>query len=162
MLHGEPFLLGKGYIALRRQPKGVLAVHGIRLHTHGVDAELGEPCRLNMADGGDILVRRKEVKTKHLSNGYDHDNSESAEENINGVLRALRNLLVQRCGVGAIDISVLLRVAELSLEFRILVEVETTVPTVGHSGEDTDNTSWDGDHDYLNVAHGESVVDRDG
>ena len=162
MLHGEPFLLGKGYIALRRQPKGVLAVHGIRLHTHGVDAELGEPCRLDMADGGDILVRRKDVQTEHLSNGYDHDNSESAKEDVNGVLRALRNLLVQRCGVGAIDISVLLRVTELSLEFRVLVEVETTVPTVGHGGEDTDNTSWDGDHDYLNVAHGESVVDRDG
>ena len=59
----------------------------------------------------------------------------------------------------AIDIRILRRVFELSLEDLILVEVETTVPTVCHGQENTDNTSRYGDHHDLYVCDIESMRD---
>lgn len=107
-----------------------------------------------------ILVGRQKVDTEHLANGNEDNYYKCCHEDVNGILGVLWNLLVE-CGcVRAVDVCILFRVTELSLEFRVFVKVQSTVPTIGYSTKNTEQTGRNGDHDYLHIADIEPVVDR--
>ena len=73
--------------------------------------------------GTQCVIRRQRI----LEDGEEYDDSQGTQENEDGTLGLLRNLLVECGSTTTIDIFALGGILKFSLELRVFVEVETTM-----------------------------------
>ena len=109
-----------------------------------------------------LWIRRKQVDAHHACHRDDNHKSQCHQEDIYGTLALWSYLFVEGSCRVTIDICFLSWVLQLLQELRVLVKVETTMPTHCHSTQDTNKTSRDGDKDNLHIAHMEAMLDADG